>query len=353
MTEPSTPELLRTARRGCWQLKRNAWGQFLAPTDDPLANVVLSDEQLQGFELNEGIVPIPADLWSRWVKLCFHFAKERHGNLEVSCRLLRHEDDKSQWRIVVPPQAVGGASVRAESFDGAIDILTGEVIEQWPPEGWIPCGSAHSHNSMAAFFSGTDDKYELGDPGLHIVIGTINLLANTYTYKASVTANGRRFLIDLPLVADLTPLAANFHPDVLQVVELERPRFLTTTGQYPQQWARSAEFTDPNAGNGYYRRPYSAALSGRLDDDWDEAYDLQTIEYPRYANSRYGDALSTADAEEAINWLIRDAISAGAEEHLMDALQHLQDAIQCQMDELLEMEELCSDAETTPSQLLQ
>ena len=350
MTEPSTPELLRTARRGCWQLKRNAWGQFLAPTDDPLANVVLSDEQLQGFELNEGIVPIPADLWSRWIKLCFHFVQARTSNLEVSCRLLRHETDKSQWRILVPPQEVSSGSVRAESFDGSIDIATGEVIEQWPPDGWIPCGSSHSHNTMQSFFSGTDDKYELGDPGLHIVIGSISLTNRTYTYKASITANGRRFLIDLPLVADLTPTTDDFHPDVLKVVQLETWR---PAAVHAQQWTRPAGFINPNAGNGYYRRPSSVPLSGRLDDDWDDDWDQGwgRDSFPSYKESTFG-ALNTADVEEQINWLIRDAFSAGAEIHLMDALQHLQDAIQCQMDELLEMEELCSDTETTPSQLL-
>jgi hypothetical protein len=345
MTEPSTPELLRTSRHGCWQLKRNAWGQFLAPVDDPLANVVLNDEQLKGFELNERISPIPADLWSRWIKLCFHFAKERQGNLEVSCRLLRREDDKSQWRIAVPPQAVGGASVHAEDFDGSIDITTGEVIEQWPPDGWIPCGSSHSHNTMAAFFSGTDDKYELGDPGLHIVVGSISLAANNYTYKASIAANGRRFIIPLPLVADLTPTASDFHPDVLRVVELERPLWPTTAfAQYSQRWSRSAGFTDPNAGNGYYRRPSSTALSGRLDDDWDEQLDdYGTTTYPRYSSARFGRNIDTADIEEAVNWLIRDAIDTESEKDLLAALRHLQDTIEAQVEQLVEMDALINE----------
>ena len=93
-------------------------------------------------------------------------------------------------------------SVRVESFDKAVDIETGELVEQWPPEGWRPCGSSHSHNSMGAFFSGTDDKYELGDPGLHIVVGKIDTVANTYDLCASITANHRRFLIDPELVVE-------------------------------------------------------------------------------------------------------------------------------------------------------
>lgn len=215
-------QLLRTAHQGCWQLTSNSWGQYLARAADPDANVVLSDEQLQGFELHEGITRLPAELWARWIQLCLHFAAADKRQLEVSCRFLRREDDKSQWRIVIPPQAVGGASVRADSFDGSIDIATGEVIEQWPPDGWLPCGSSHSHNTMQALWSGTDDKYELGDPGLHIVVGELNSRANTYTLKASVTACGRRFTVDHDKVIDTTPVpAVAFHKDVLAVVRVE------------------------------------------------------------------------------------------------------------------------------------
>ena len=334
---PAPPELLRTARHGCWQLKTNTWGQFLAPTDDPLANVVINDDQLKGFELQAGIAPIPADLWSRWIKLCFHFASQRRGNLEVSCRLLRHQDDKSHWRIAVPPQAVGGASVRADSFDGAIDIVTGEVIEQWPPNSWNPCGSSHSHNTMQAFFSGTDDRYELGDPGLHIVVGSINLTARTYTHQASITANGRRFLIDLPLVADLTPTEDTFHPDVLQVVQLEAT---SPWAGYPQ--SGSGRF-HPNASDGY-RQPRSGMRSTTQHNSWhDEDFDgwpwFSQANYPAVnPNSHFGTVLSTAQTEEAIGWLIADAIEAGEEEHLLPALEHLKAHIDRQITELAEVD---------------
>ena len=139
----STSQLLRTAYDGCWELTSNNWGQFLAPVADPDSTVVLSKEQLEGFELRDDIAKLPADLWARWIELCLHFAATNMGQLEVSCRFLRREDDKSQWRLAIPPQAVAGASVRADSFDGSIDIVTGEVIEHWPPAGWLPCGSSH------------------------------------------------------------------------------------------------------------------------------------------------------------------------------------------------------------------
>lgn len=315
------PELLRTARNGCWQLKRNSWGQFLAPTSDPLANVVISEEQLEGFELNEGIAPIPAELWARWVQLCFHFARERNGNLEVSCRLLRKEDDKSQWRIVIPPQEVGGASVRADSFDGAVDIESGEVITQWPPDGWTPCGSSHSHNTMQAFFSGTDDQYELGDPGLHIVVGSIDVRRNTYTHKASITACNRRFLIDLASVADLTPVKATFHPDVLQVVRLN-----TWHWPMPVQSSGYATTFHPNAGDGYHIRNTEQWDSDL--GDWPVGW----IKEP----SQIEHSLDTEAVTDAVDFLVRDAIESGKTQHLEQTLYMLKDFLDDRLDDLCE-----------------
>ena len=212
--------LLRTQRDGCWELRSNSWGQFLAPTVDPDADTVISQEQLEGFELHEGTPRIPVELWNRWVKLCIEMVKRGTGDLEVSCRLLRHIDNPDQYRICVPQQKVTGVSVRVESFDKAVDIETGEIIEQWPPEGWRACGSSHSHNTMQAFFSGTDDKYELGDPGLHIVVGEVDVTTGNYTMAASITANHRRFLIEPNEVVDyLANTQPSYHPNCLEVIQ--------------------------------------------------------------------------------------------------------------------------------------
>lgn len=219
-------DIIRTKRDGCWQVRSNTWGAFLMPVDDPLAEATLEKGALERFELHPDISPIPADLWSRWVRLCFHFAHLKQGDLEVSCRLLRREDDRSQWRILIPRQEVSGASVRIDSFDEAIDIESGELIASYPPDGWIPAGSSHSHNTMQlARFSSTDDASELGCPGLHIVLSHIDVAKQTYVCTASITANHRRFYLDeASAVIDLAPARQPFHPAVLEVVQPERLR---------------------------------------------------------------------------------------------------------------------------------
>ena len=215
--------ILRTSRDGCWEIKSNNWGRYLAPTTDPDADTVITKEQLEGFELHNDIPKLPGQLWNRWINLCFEMTKRGTGDLEVSCRILRN--DNNDYRIVIPVQKVTGASVRVDTFDKAIDITTGEVVEQWPPEGWSPVGSSHSHNTMDSFFSGTDDKYELGDPGLHIVVGNIDLAKSEYSVKASITANFRRFMIEPSHVVDMAAMDdQEYHPSVLSIIQCtERP----------------------------------------------------------------------------------------------------------------------------------
>ena len=223
-------EILRTPRDGCWQVTSNIWGQYLAPAVDPLGDVIITTEQFDGFELNDDIPRIPAALWGSWISLCFELTRINNANCEVSCRLLRNVEDPTQYRILVPEQKVSVTSVRVDSFDKAIDLVTGEVITQYPPEGWRPCGSSHSHNTMDSFFSGTDDKYELGDPGFHIVVGNINLATTEYTYKASITANKRRFMIDGEKVVDFSAELQPFAKECLAVITMPKP--LTATSPY-------------------------------------------------------------------------------------------------------------------------
>jgi hypothetical protein len=222
-------ELLRTAQSGCWKIRSGSLGKYLASVKDPLANVEITREQLESFELSPDFIKIPAPLWSRWLRLCLELAQSDTGTLEVSCRLLRHQDDPSQWRIIVPLQDVCSASVRVDTFDDSVDIETGERIASYPPDGWIPMGSSHSHNTMTLDrFSSTDDSAELGDPGVHILISHCNEKNDIYTWTQtdSVVAGRRRFYLPKrSLTEDVTALEP-YHQDARAQVMHLRPRAL-------------------------------------------------------------------------------------------------------------------------------
>ena len=96
---------------------------------------------------------------------------------------------------------------------------------------------------MQAFFSGTDDKYELGDPGIHIVVGSIDTQNMKYTIVASVVGSGRRFKVPYDKLIDATPSAGQeFHPKVIDYVDYSSP--VTTYSvkggytKYPKTWTK-------------------------------------------------------------------------------------------------------------------
>jgi len=217
--------IIRSKRNGCFSVRTNHWGHYMAPCDDPDATPEFTVADANDFHVPDDLVRIPADLWQRWVQLAFHFApKTDTRSLEVGVRILVN-DAGDKYRILVPKQSVSTGSVHATDFDNSIDIETGEVVESWWPSGWNPCGSSHSHGAMNAFFSSVDDNNELGDPGLHITVGGIRP-ANGLSYGlvASVTANKRRFKIPYAKLVDTDPVEdVSFHPKVLEWVKAEKP----------------------------------------------------------------------------------------------------------------------------------
>jgi hypothetical protein len=199
---------------------KGAWCSYLRKCSDPDANALVTKEHLKHFEMREDVHKIPAELWSRWVKLCFHFVDKVSSQLEVSIRFLRNAENPAEYRAIVPKQSVTMASVRADNFDNCVDIETGEEFTSYPPTGWIPVGSSHSHNTMNAFFSGVDDKYELDDPGIHLTVGKVDIKNNRYEIAASVVGSRRRFIVHYNELIDATPVdGATFHENVLKYVD--------------------------------------------------------------------------------------------------------------------------------------
>jgi hypothetical protein len=225
--KPQNKERVFSTNKGAFEvMDAAAWGRVLIPVEDPRFRTVTS-EDVKGIKLIDDFPRIPPELWTRWIDLCFHLSIEgapsrysSNRELEVQVLLCRKREDLTQWRILVPMQEVSGASVSAEVKD-CIDIATGEKFDYFPPQGWLHVGSSHSHNTMDAFFSSTDDGSELSVPGLHIVVGRINKKANTYTQKSSIVLRKLRKHVDFHDVVDATPIEdVTFHEDVLAYVSV-------------------------------------------------------------------------------------------------------------------------------------
>jgi hypothetical protein len=206
------------------------WGIRLVETTNPLGTQIAADADKK-IQLIDPFPRIPAEIWTRWMKLAFHFVDTTRQNdgidrvSEVSCKFSRKNDDPTSWDCWIPKQTVGGGSVHA-NFGELVNIVTGEKIDHWPPDGSFDAGSSHSHNTMSAFFSQTDDNSELGCPGFHAVVGKLDRKTSEYEIATSIVLDKRRFMIEeSDKLVDLDPKGGlvDFHKNVLDVISTVNP----------------------------------------------------------------------------------------------------------------------------------
>jgi hypothetical protein len=112
---------------------------------------------------------LPMDLF-RQVEAFFIGVFQKYSSEAVV--LLLANPTTAEWLIEVPPQAVKGLHV---SY--SLDTLPA------PPPGFQRFGSIHSHASVKAFHSGTDDADEVAFDGLHITIGNVDQPVRSYSAR--------------------------------------------------------------------------------------------------------------------------------------------------------------------------
>jgi hypothetical protein len=96
---------------------------------------------------------------------------EEHKSEAVVLLYLNMEG--SRWGFLVPSQTVSGASAKYDMKKTLFCTDDSEVVSV-VPAGYRQMGSIHSHASMSAFHSGTDDKDEFSFDGLHVTVGGLD-----------------------------------------------------------------------------------------------------------------------------------------------------------------------------------
>jgi len=83
-------DIVRTRDYGAFEVRHsNAWGTYLNATEDP-DGYELSEEEIDGIKLIPDFPKVPADLWSRWISLCFELCPETNKKLPtVFCTRVR------------------------------------------------------------------------------------------------------------------------------------------------------------------------------------------------------------------------------------------------------------------------
>ena len=140
------------AENGLFEVRMNAIGTFARRVE----GVPGTGHVAAGF--HPALPKIPWNLFEQAIAF-FRAVMQRHGNAEAYIQILWNEED-GKYFAHVPPQVVSGGHVSFER-NGALEALHVLVLE------------AHSHNTMGAFFSGTDNADEQGDR-LFAVIGRLD-----------------------------------------------------------------------------------------------------------------------------------------------------------------------------------
>jgi len=173
---------------GVWEVRKLRLGTFTSRIHE-FDTIGLESNLKEGWVLN--VPKIPASLLD--VTLSF-FRKiyDKHSS-EVFLQFF-YDENKEEYLVHCPKQQVSGASVkydRDEKFETPEKILVFEI---------------HSHASMPAFFSGTDDADEKDDR----FFGVIGKVKEFYPeMKLRLSVGGRRREIDIGDIFDLDESSYN------------------------------------------------------------------------------------------------------------------------------------------------
>lgn len=198
MEEAQKPISLLPARDGkVYEIRRTPLGTFIAPAE----NVEELSPVKAGFR--PALPPIPRSLFYQIIAFFRSFLWEGQ-ELEALVHIYWDKVLK-EYRVVVPTQWVGKATVDAVlSQEDALD-----------EERYLHYADIHSHNTMPAKFSHTDDLDEKATR-VYLVVGRLDRYFPQV--EARISCNGR--FVTVPVSQIVAPLPMNFPghwPDTVHI----------------------------------------------------------------------------------------------------------------------------------------
>lgn len=186
---PEEPFAFIVGRDGIYVQKRTPVMRAVVPSKEvaSLAEVKCEAEYL--------LPPIPAELVMQML-LFFRAIWERERSEAIV--LISYNAKRGTFRLDAPDQHVDAARCRYDP-------------EFRPVEGFMLVGSCHSHGSLSAYHSGTDEHDEVHNAdGIHITFGRI--ADKRVDIVATLVASGNRFPQEVERVLAGTKLVKNVPP---------------------------------------------------------------------------------------------------------------------------------------------
>jgi PRTRC genetic system protein A len=168
---------------------------------------------------------IPAHLLDQIVQFFKDVMTIKKAEQEAMAHILYNEKDKDSqdkgYRIAIPNQTVSKASVKYETDH----LQPGDIIAL----------DIHSHNTMGAFFSGTDNNDDRIRMGYSGVVGELNKKEPAFKWRLNV--NDDRKSAELDDIFDVPVKEVKVPSEWLEKVQTFRPSLPAVHGSYgPGAW---------------------------------------------------------------------------------------------------------------------
>ena len=167
--EPSKPSTLILYGDGEYLLRKNSIGSFFAQISTH-ETPTLEDGPEPFFELSLPLIPETVLA----AQTAFYRAIMAKYKNSEAYTLILWDKEEEEYVLICPEQEVSGATVKYN-----LDLSL------YPSSRYIQVVSCHSHNTMEAFFSGTDDADEQADM-LYMVMGKLNQPIPSYKIRANL-----------------------------------------------------------------------------------------------------------------------------------------------------------------------
>ncbi len=160
------------ARNGIFLRKKNSWIDAVVR----VPQIAILDPQVPSAEV---LLPSIPALVTGEVIAFFREVYRGHGS---EAAVLLHFSEKLGWVCSVPEQHASAAHV---SYDARERL-----------EGYQCMGTIHSHGSLEAYHSSTDQHDEAEFDGIHITVGRLSHWRSSFTLDVEAVVNGNRFKQD-------------------------------------------------------------------------------------------------------------------------------------------------------------
>lgn len=220
---------------GKWLVQKNEAGYFAVKKSEEgiptLPNLGLAEAFIH---LNYG--RIPTTILDQIVAF-FRGVMKKHSNSEAFCQVY-WDKTEDKYIVHVPVQQVSGAAVR---YDKTKDL------DKTNPERYVFVYECHSHNNMAAFWSGTDNADE-SDLRVFGVFGKLG--QEQWAHKHRTFVGEEELDLELDGVFDVTPEEPEYKVELSETESVrvkqseiavdQTPRFMIQVGENVVEVAKEA-----------------------------------------------------------------------------------------------------------------